>query len=370
MRKPVSTMTFQGLATIKVPTAVPTMITNSHGCISTARCPPMAANPPSNAAIVMMIPTRLTNASLHCRFYCGYLVGDACAKLASRSPAPRKLFPAVWSDVATAAKGARVMLSTIADYQRISKDMTRSLSLTARKPDVSRETAYYLANIGKITNIDDFLKDYRLFSYAMKAHGLSDMTYAKAFMRKVLTEGVSNSNSFANKLSDTRYREFAQTFNFELLGSRATQTSAAQNGTATQFVQQTMEENAGEQNEGVRLALYFTRKAASIKGPFQILADKALTQVVQTALGLSPNISAADIDKQAAMLSKLDQFFRLSGSGKGQPLRAALCGDVGCQPGQQRQHEQPCADPDRRSRRRRGLDSDMLTKLQTLRFGR
>ena len=54
------------------------------------------------------------------------------------------------------------MLSTIADYQRISKDMTRSLSLTARKPDVSRETAYYLANIGKVTNIDDFLKDYRL----------------------------------------------------------------------------------------------------------------------------------------------------------------------------------------------------------------
>ena len=27
------------------------------------------------------------------------------------------------------------MLSTIADYQRISKDMVRSLSLTAKKPD-------------------------------------------------------------------------------------------------------------------------------------------------------------------------------------------------------------------------------------------
>ena len=50
------------------------------------------------------------------------------------------------------------MLSTIADYQRISKDMNRSLKITAKKPDVSRETQYYLTHIGKVTSIDDFLK--------------------------------------------------------------------------------------------------------------------------------------------------------------------------------------------------------------------
>src|SRR5215813_7232254 len=119
------------------------------------------------------------------------------------------------------------MLSTIADYQRISKDMTRSLSLTAKKPDVSRETDYFLANIGKVKSIDDFLKDYRLYSYAMKAYGLSDMVYAKAFIRKVLTEGVATKDTFANKLTDTRYREFAAAFNFAALGSNATQTTQA-----------------------------------------------------------------------------------------------------------------------------------------------
>src|SRR5262249_17349605 len=44
---------------------------------------------------------------------------------------------------------------------------------------------------------------------------------------------------------------------------------------------------------------------SSIKNPYQILADKALTQVVQTALGLSPTVSSADIDKQASMLTEL-----------------------------------------------------------------
>jgi Protein of unknown function (DUF1217) len=264
------------------------------------------------------------------------------------------------------------MLSTIADYQNISKDMNRSLSLTAKKPDVSRETAYYLTKIGKVTSIDDFLKDYRLFSYAMKAHGLSDMIYAKAFMRKVLTEGTSSTNSFANKLSDPRYRDFANAFNFALLGSNATQTSAARTGTATQYVQQVMEEDVGNQNEGVRLALYFTRKASSIKNSYQILADKALTQVVQTALGLSPTISSADIDKQASMLSKLITFSDFqdptkvsrfaqrfaamwdasqAASGSGSTANSAALILIG--------QSTPT-----------GMDSDMLTKLQTLRLGR
>jgi hypothetical protein len=183
--------------------------------------------------------------------------------------------------------------------------MSKSLSQTANQPDVSRDTAYYLANIGKVTSIDGFLNNYRLFSYAMKAYGLGDMTYAKAFMRKVLTDGISDSKSFANQLSDPRYRQFAAAFNFAQLGTSTTQTTAATTGTTSAYVQQTLEENAGNQNDGVRLALYFTRMASSITTPYQILADPALTQVAQTALGLPPTVSAGDIDAQANMLSKM-----------------------------------------------------------------
>jgi Protein of unknown function (DUF1217) len=268
------------------------------------------------------------------------------------------------------------MLSTIADYQRISKDMVRSLSLTAKKPDVSRDTAYYLANIGKVKTIDDFLKDYRLFSYAMKANGLSDMTYAKAFMRKVLTEGISSNDSFANKLSDPRYRQFAAAFNFAALGANATQTSAAQNGTATKYVQQVMEQDAGDQNEGVRLALYFTRNASSIKNSFQILADKALTQVVQTALGLSPTISSANIDKQASMLTKMINFSDFQDPAKVSKFaqRFAAMWDATQSNGDGTTGSGNAANSAplilMGQSTATGMDSDMLTKLQTIRFGR
>jgi uncharacterized protein DUF1217 len=193
--------------------------------------------------------------------------------------------------------------TTFASFAAISANLTRSLGTTAAKPQVARETEYYLANIGNAKSIDDFLADDRLFKYAMKAFGLGDMDYAKAFMRKVLSEGIDKSDSFANGLSDSRYKEFAEAFNFVRYGNTTTIFERTRQGTVDRYVRQTLEEDAGAQNEGVRLALYFERKATGIKSAYGILADAALLKVVQTALGIPAETSAMDIDKQAELIS-------------------------------------------------------------------
>ncbi len=82
------------------------------------------------------------------------------------------------------------MLSTYVSYQLIAKDLTKALNRVESQPVVDRETKYYQENITKVTSIEEFVKDDRLFRYAMKAHGLEEMTYAKAFMVKALKEGV------------------------------------------------------------------------------------------------------------------------------------------------------------------------------------
>ena len=315
------------------------------------------------------------------------------------------------------------MVSTFASYQLIARDISRSISRVESQPMVARETQYYLENITKVKSIDEFVSDSRLFRFAMKAHGLSDMTYAKAFMVKALEGGISDPDSFANKLTDKRYVEFVRSYNFSAHGENATVYSPAQQGTATRYqlqavlagvlptdpvlqaqtadylsrikdvtsidelladdalysyavkaygladrlddkpfmrrileggvsdpdglanrqsnpayaefaaafdfagrgedattyvpaqqgavakyARQTLEEEAGSQNEGVRLALYFERKAATITSPYQILADTALATVVRTALGLPDSIATADIDRQAAMFSERLDF--------------------------------------------------------------
>lgn len=196
------------------------------------------------------------------------------------------------------------MLTTYTSYQLITRDLQKSLDRTASSPVTARETKYYLENIGKVKSIDDFLGDYRLYSYAMKAFGLEDMTYAKAFMRKVLTEGVDDTKSFANKLTDKRYKEFATAFNFARYGELATTFEAAKQGTVDKHIRQKLELSAGEDDQGVRLALYFARKAPGIKNAFEILADPALLEVVQTAFSIPKEVGTGSIDAQAAMIKK------------------------------------------------------------------
>jgi hypothetical protein len=199
------------------------------------------------------------------------------------------------------------MLSTIATYQMISGNLTRSLETTSKQPQIAREAEYYLSKIGKVKNIDDFLADRRVFSFAMRAYGLTDMIDAKAFMRKVLTEGVDEPQAFANKLADGRYREFAAAFNFKRYGEATTVFERTRQGTVDRFVRLSLESQVGETSEGARLALYFQRKAPEITSVYRILADRNLITVVQTALGLDPSTSLMPLERQAQLIeSKLD----------------------------------------------------------------
>jgi len=196
------------------------------------------------------------------------------------------------------------VLTTLDSYRMITRDLTRSLSTTAAKPQVALEAKHYLANIETVKSIDEFLANDRVFAFAMKAHGLDDMTYAKAFMRKVLTEGIDEPDSFANGLVDPRYKKFAETFNFARFGDATTIFEGTRQGTVDNYVRQTLEEDAGQGNEGVRLALYFARKTGDLASPYSILADAALLKVTQTALGIPAEASSMTIEKQAAMIAE------------------------------------------------------------------
>ena len=103
------------------------------------------------------------------------------------------------------------------------------MARTASQTQVARDIQYYRDNIGKVTSVDQFLKDNRLFTVAMKAAGLDDLITAKAFMRKVLESDLSDPKSFANKLADTRYASFAKSFNFTTTGSVTESLTYAQN---------------------------------------------------------------------------------------------------------------------------------------------
>ena len=210
------------------------------------------------------------------------------------------------------------MLSTTASYLAVSSNLTRMQTATAAQPAVKTDTAYFLANIGKVTSISDLVGNYRLFTYAMKAFGLEDMNYAKGLMTKVLQGGVTSSSALANTLG-AQYKAFATAFDFVGQGSTVTQTAAATTAVVSKYVEQSLEDNEGTQNQGVQLALYFTRNASSITNLYGLLADKSMLKVVETAFGL-PSSTSADVDSLEQTLSKYVSVSDLQDSTKVQKI--------------------------------------------------
>ncbi len=111
--------------------------------------------------------------------------------------------------------------STFLGYRIYAGDLQKSYARVAAEPQTSREQTYFEANISHVKSVGDFVSNYRMFTYAMKAYGLSDLGNAKAFMTKVVESDLSDANSFARRLNDSRYTAFAKAFSFTTQGGVA-----------------------------------------------------------------------------------------------------------------------------------------------------
>ncbi|ENN89019.1 hypothetical protein RHSP_02340 [Rhizobium freirei PRF 81] len=176
------------------------------------------------------------------------------------------------------------MISTYLGYKIATRDMATSLNQVASQSQSKRLIDYYKANIGKVTNVDDFLNDYQLYSYAMEAYGLSDMTYAKAFMKQVLTSNLSDSTSFANQLNDSRYKAFAAAFNFGT-GSTKTAQSSAQEDDLIGLYQQSF---TTEETSAATETSYYAQNIGSVKTVDDLLGNTRLRNYVLQAYGIDP----------------------------------------------------------------------------------
>ena len=178
------------------------------------------------------------------------------------------------------------MLSTFTTYRLQSQDFTRTMTRVAAEPQPSHDAAYFKANIGNVKTVDDFLKNPRLFNFAMQAYGLQDMAFGTAFMRKVLTSDLADTASFANRLSDKRYVQFARAFNFSTSTTGANvvdiQDDTQAKDTLTLYsAHETRIANTAASETG-----YFKSRISSITSVDGLLSDTRLRNYVLTAVGL------------------------------------------------------------------------------------
>lgn len=178
------------------------------------------------------------------------------------------------------------MISTYHGYVSATKDLASTLARIAKQNAVKTDQQYYDTHIGKIKTVDEFLSDHKLYSYAMKAYGLEDMTYAKAFMKKVLTSDLSNSSSFANKLTDSRYRQFAAAFNFGTNSSKQSAQSDTQKSDTIGLYEQSF---ANETTLAKKDSAFYNKWIGKATNVDDIVNNTRMRDYILTAHGINPD---------------------------------------------------------------------------------
>ncbi|MEM6850588.1 MAG: DUF1217 domain-containing protein, partial [Pseudomonadota bacterium] len=131
-----------------------------------------------------------------------------------------------------------------------------------------------------------------------------DQVFAKALFKKLFAEGVTEPSALANRLTDPKFKAIAEDFGFVEFGPLKAQSKVFADSVVERYTATQLEKRAGEDNVAVRLGLYFDRVAPDVDSWFQVLADRALSEVVRTTLQLPPQIAAGDLERYANTLEE------------------------------------------------------------------
>lgn len=201
----------------------------------------------------------------------------------------------------------------LAALKQASPEQQKAVRAQAQKDATSYQEA-----IAGIDSVSELLANRKMVDFILVAKGLDPKKVSTDYLKKIFASDLNNPKSFANTESDPRFAEIAGSFNFDSNGNVARlplmgpQKQDQFRDTQANYLQQSLEQQQGDTNPGVRLALYFQRKAPDITSAYDILADKALSEVFRTTFNLPDSMAAMPIDQQAKFVDKFMKIKDLS----------------------------------------------------------
>ncbi|MBC7311655.1 MAG: DUF1217 domain-containing protein, partial [Rhizobium sp.] len=182
--------------------------------------------------------------------------------------------------------------------------------LETAQEEAEAEAEYYQETILGITSAAELLADRRLVDVVLIAKGFDPDEVTDDFLKQVFQSDLSDEKSFVNQQEDEAWAELLASFNFDADGllTRDSVGTVQQRGAVLEaqnlYLHQVLEEEQGNSNAGVRLALYFERVAPTLTDAYDLLGDDALLETFRVAFGFTEDFSNMDIDMQAALVEK------------------------------------------------------------------
>ena len=191
----------------------------------------------------------------------------------------------------------------------------RQIELLNSEPVHQRAAAAFEERMSSITTPEEFVNDFEVYSFVMRAFDLEDQIFGKGMIRKVLESDPEEPSSLLNRLTDSRFREMHLALGFTTTDGPQTPDFSSEafiESIKTRYFNRVYINSNDEQNSTVGSVLEFREKAGEITNWFQVLRDRTLTEFFQTALGLPSELSGLDLDMQKRILEDKFDLTKLS----------------------------------------------------------
>lgn len=198
----------------------------------------------------------------------------------------------------------------LAGWAFLSRTRDRQEASHAATPAMQNDVAHFRDRFAKISTSDELVANRRVLRVVLGAFGLQDDLDNRAFIRKIIDDGVEDRRALANRLSDKRYAALARDLQHLAKGADTTAPDDLTTRLIDQYRTRSFEQAVGEQDQSMRLAMNLERELPQLAEGyssdtarwFALLGAPPLRQVMETALGLPKEFGALDIDQQVSRL--------------------------------------------------------------------
>lgn len=195
----------------------------------------------------------------------------------------------------------------ITAMQEAEQNQTQDIATTAKQPAVQLAISQFTTAVQKATSVQQLLANPTVMQVLLTANGMADQIGNTALATQALMSNLSDPNSLANVISDTRWQSVAATYQFQAQGLSVIQNPAVLQTIANGYAEVTWRQSLDATTPGLSDALTFKSEASSITSVDQILGDPVLRTVVTTALGIPEQIAFQDLGAQEkAITTQLD----------------------------------------------------------------
>jgi hypothetical protein len=187
--------------------------------------------------------------------------------------------------------------------QSAEQNQAQDIKATGAQPAVQLAIKQFTQAVNSATSVSQMLSSPAVMKVLLTANGMSDQIGYTALAKQALMSNLSDPNSLASQLTDTRWKTLAQTYNFATNGLSAIQNPTAIAAVAAAYTQATWETNEDSVTPGLANALAFKTQASTVTSVDQILGNPTLRTVVTTALGIPEQIAFQSITAQEKAIS-------------------------------------------------------------------